>query len=167
MTTLTTGRRSTPARERFLAKIDTTGGPDACWPWTAALFTQTGYGVFHPVKGKTVSAHTWSYREFIGPIPDGLHVDHTCHNRDQDCPGGRACVHRSCVNPAHLEPVDPDANVKRSPRSNHRKTHCPRQHEYTPENTYIRHTATGDQRICRECAREADRRRSGNRKRVI
>jgi hypothetical protein len=33
--------------------------------------------------------------------------------------------------------------------NNTTKTHCPKQHEYTPENTYLR----DGKRTCRECAR--------------
>ncbi len=32
----------TPLIDRYLAKVDKSGGPDACWPWTGSL--NKGYG---------------------------------------------------------------------------------------------------------------------------
>lgn len=61
-----------------------------CWIWTAARGTRD-YGVFR-VAGFQVRAHRFSYEQLVGPIPDGLQIDHLC------------CVH-ACVNPEHLEPV--------------------------------------------------------------
>lgn len=60
---------------------------DGHWLWQAAI-GGAGYGVFN-CGGITVSAHRKSYECFVGSIPDGLDVLHTC-----DC--------RACINPAHL-----------------------------------------------------------------
>jgi hypothetical protein len=72
--------------ERYLAKLDTSGGPDACWPWTASR-SPRGYGKFS-VDGRAWRAHRWGYEHFVGPIPEGHGVLHTC----DDPP---------CQNPAH------------------------------------------------------------------
>jgi transcriptional regulator with XRE-family HTH domain len=72
--------------DRLAARVDSSAGPDACWPWTAAL-TTTGYGSFGGNSGG--AAHRVAYVVANGPIPDGLGVLHRCDNRQ-------------CCNPAHL-----------------------------------------------------------------
>ncbi len=71
--------------------------PTGCWHWTGAK-TDKGYGRFYLNGNK--HAHRISYELLIGPIPNGLVIDHLCRNP-------------SCVNPAHLEPVTHVENVKR------------------------------------------------------
>lgn len=110
-----------------------------CWWWTACINPDTGYGTFW--DGKVLSAHRWAYEHFVGPIPEGLHLDHLCRVR-------------RCVNPAHLEPVTLAENVRRGERAT--KTHCKNGHEFTPENT-IRRNKPG--RECRTCANAAQRKR--------
>jgi hypothetical protein len=94
--------------ERFLAF--TKRRPNGCLGWTGAR-TTGGYGEF-TTDGITVYAHRWAHEHWVGSIPDGLTVDHTCHNRDRACPGG-ACSHRSCVEPEHLEAVTSLVNFQR------------------------------------------------------
>lgn len=143
-------RKSIPALLRFLAKIDHNGPQPSsfrhrgvCWQWTAGK-TRQGYGGFHPVKGQTVLAHRYSYNHYVGPIPEGLVIDHLCRNR-------------ACVNPSHLEAVTMGTNTMRSPGVsffNKLKTSCPAGHPYDAANTY---KSPRGSRICRECARERDR----------
>lgn len=140
--------------ERFWAKVDRSGGPEACWPWTAGVMKKTGYGVFHPAKTWTVLAHRFGLQLSGAEIPVGYHVDHTCHN-DTDCPPG-PCEHRICCNPAHLEAVKPGENVNRSHNSNVQKTHCPAGHEYTPENTFLQIKPNTTSRVCLACRRAYD-----------
>lgn len=81
-----------------------------CWEWTGALFQGTGYGQVW-ADGTTRLAHRVVYELLVGPIPVGLDLDHLCRNR-------------SCVNPAHLEPVTRRVNVQRgwtAGRVHHRK----------------------------------------------
>lgn len=70
--------------QRFWPKVDKSGD---CWIWTAATNPQ-GYGYFK-LGGKQKKAHRVSYEMNIGPIPEGMVVDHKCHNT-------------SCVRPEHL-----------------------------------------------------------------
>ena len=133
-------------------KEHSTPSPETgCWIWQRAL-DRDGYGVMQATRRD--SAHRVAYLAFIGPIPDGRVLDHTCHSTDRTCPGGNDCLHRRCVNPAHLEPVTPGENTQRgtSPSAlNARKTHCHRGHEFTPENTYV----WSGGRSCRACQRLA------------
>jgi len=52
------------------------------------------------VLGKIDLAHRLMYRQEIGPIPDGLWLDHLCRNT-------------RCIRPDHLEPVTPAVNRQR------------------------------------------------------
>ena len=130
-------------RERFFEKVTKTNG---CWIWTACTHHQWGYGHFG-VGGKTLAAHRVSWELHFGPIPDGLLVCHRCDNPP-------------CVNPDHLflgTNADNAADRVAKGRSvypNVFKTHCPKGHEYTPENTRIYKSKKGwTMRFCIKCDR--------------
>lgn len=110
-----------PYEERMKAKIDERD-PGECWPWLGAL-TRKGYGIIISRAGRNSYAHRAVYEQFVGPIPDGLEIDHTCHSFDMSCPGGDTCPHRRCVNPSHLEPVTHAENVRRADKWKRRALH--------------------------------------------
>lgn len=147
--------------ERFLAKIAVSNS--GCWLWTA--FTYKGYGKFQVGWKEAWLAHRWSYEHFVGPIPEGLQIDHLCHTeayRRGECKGGEACPHRRCVNPRHLETVTSAQNSERGNLGSNSKakTHCPQGHEYTLENTRV----WRGERKCRACEKAQNRRQYLRRK---
>lgn len=87
-----------PTEERFSEKykLDYETG---CWVWQA-MTIKGGYGMLSGSRGNSsILAHRFSYQNFIGPIPEGKWVLHSCDN-----PG--------CVNPKHLFLGDQGANMK-------------------------------------------------------
>ena len=147
------------AMERFLEKVKI--APTGCWEWQAYLKPNNGYGEFRVGgrRGRTVLAHVFSYESLVGPIPDGLELDHKCRNR-------------ACVHPDHLEPVTRSENLLRGDtglkggaiHAQRMKaiTHCPKGHPYNEENTYL----SRGWRQCRECRRERNREASKRRRLV-
>jgi hypothetical protein len=112
--------------------------PTGCWLWTGSAHPER-YGLFYFDKNRRVFAHKWAYMALIGEYPQGLHLDHLCRVRP-------------CVNPAHLEPVTPAINNKRSnsPTSrNLRKTHCVRGHPLSGDNLYIAHRGNRECTLCK------------------
>lgn len=99
-----------------------------------------GYGKY---SGRP--AHRVVYEAEVGPIPEGMTLDHVFE---------RGCRFRDCIAIAHLEPVTQAENKRRAAA---RKTHCKNDHPYTPENTYIHEGA----RYCRACNLAAVRRSTG------
>lgn len=91
--------RGVEASERFWAKVERTAD---CWEWQGSR-DRGGYGSFNAlgVRGSpTVLAHRWAYEALVGPIPEGLVIDHLCENPP-------------CCNPAHMEPVTVAENTRR------------------------------------------------------
>lgn len=125
-----------PLGQRFWTKVEFSVN---CWEWQG--YRMRGYGQFALTRRKTVRAHRLAYELMVGPIPDGLTLDHLCRNK-------------ACVNPAHLEPVTSQENVRRSPNApsvvNAKATHCRHNHELSGTNLIIRPNGNRD---CRECGR--------------
>lgn len=138
--------RATQARFQRMIRVQ----PDGCWMWTGEG-NNAGYGMFRPGPGQPRHmVHRWSYEQHVGPIPEGLDIDHACHSRDMTCPGGGECRHRRCCNPEHLEPVTRSENTIRQRHAGRLKTSCPKGHPYEGENLILR---SDGKRRCRECDR--------------
>jgi hypothetical protein len=119
-------------RDPLTRILNRTTEVDGCWVFTGAL--RNGYGAVG-IDYRTVYTHRYVYERMVGPIPDGLVIDHLCRNR-------------ACCNPAHLEPVTNRENCLRGDRAGTRVTACAHGHAYTPENTY---TNPQGYRACRTC----------------
>jgi hypothetical protein len=91
-----------------------------------------------PELGRLVHRH--SYREFVGPIPDGYDVHHNCENV-------------ACFNPEHLR-LMPDAEHRRLHAEARRAAlgpYCRRGHLRAEH--MVKHPTTG-WLYCRQCVRE-------------
>ena len=138
-----------PLRERLYRSLQPCPDPGCeCLLWTRST-DRKGYGRMG-IGGhgsRKVPVHRVAYELEVGPIPDGLVIDHV---KD------RGCTHRNCANVAHLEPVTNEENLRRGKRPGPPigpiKTHCLRGHEYTPENTYW-FPGRPRARSCRTCMR--------------
>ena len=100
---------ATATDDRFWSKVEG-DDPLGCWLWTGTA--PSGYGKFSTSPGVSVYAHRYAYAAMVGPIPDGLHLDHTCQTR-------------RCVNPLHLDPVTPRVNAQRAGRARVHKAPTP------------------------------------------
>lgn len=101
--------RTAPYQARVKLNFDDlyqAGEPHECWNWSGTLYN--GYGSFG-----AMNAHRWAYIRANGPVAKGIDIDHLCHSTAADCQGGAGCLHRSCVNPAHLEAVPHSENMRR------------------------------------------------------
>ena len=142
--------------ERFWPKVNKRGPVSKhrrdlgrCWLWTG-LLDKDGYGRHYVGVSRATAgektAHRFAYELLVGPVPDGLELDHLCRIRN-------------CVNPRHLEPVTTRVNQLRGfglSGHNARKTHCPNGHPYDEANTIW--SENGTHRTCRICRRETWRR---------
>lgn len=130
------GPKLVPVEQRLWPRVDQSAGPDGCWIWTGSR-GPLGYGQIG-IGPRNYGTHRVAYELLVGPIPDGMQLDHLCRNPP-------------CCNPAHLEPVTPAENVRRGDAGKRyaARTHCPHGHPYDEANTYV----YDDRRFCRECQR--------------
>lgn len=117
-----------------------------CWIWMGTL-DPDGYGVAK-IEGSPRRAHRVVYQRLIGPIPDGMHLDHLCR-------------HRFCVNPDHLEPVTSAENTRRALPFLKRTERCPLGHEYV-----VNGQGKWRRRRCNECSVERVRRLRAQRRAI-
>lgn len=125
-------RRRTDDETRTTLDERSTRTPRGCTEWQGSTLAN-GYGVIQ-YDGRTQYAHRVAYELHVGPIPEGLHIDHLCRNR-------------VCINPAHLEPVTQAENNRRARAV---KTHCPHGH---PLDGLKKHANRPPTRYCRTCNR--------------
>lgn len=130
---------------RILSKVTTNGD---CHLWGGSL-QKNGYGyTTWPKDGggwKHVRVHRLFYEAFVGPIPDGLEIDHTCKVRN-------------CVNPDHLRAVTHQENLETRNHSGPKRADgepCKAGHPNISENWYV---GPDGKRACRPCRTEAVRR---------
>ena len=135
-----------PVMDRIQERITVTAA--GCWEYPCR--NGSGYGVIGlgGRGGKTARTHRVVYEALVGPIPEGLDIDHLCRNR-------------SCCNPQHLEPVTRQVNAQRGLRKTE-QTHCKQGHALSGNNLKI----TEKQRICLTCAR-TNSRESHRRRRAL
>lgn len=126
------GEALPPRVEAKIERIPESG----CWVWIGAL-SGNGYGSLW-WEGKTRSSHIVVYELLVGPVADGLVLDHICRT---------PC----CCNPYHLEPVTESINIKRGTAWHHFQgltDMCQRGHEWGPHNTIY---GKDGRRRCRAC----------------
>lgn len=119
---------------------------NGCWtlpnrrPHDANGYMKVGIG-----GCRSMLAHRLFWEVLIGPIPHGLTIDHLCRNT-------------GCVNPEHLEVTTHAVNAGRQISRGSKITHCPKGHQYTPDNTYVHTAGKYTRRHCRICRTESVRR---------
>lgn len=126
---------------QFWSRVDTTG---PCWIFTGSRSKNYGLISF---AGQSYPMHRAVWEQLVGPIPDGMHLDHLCRNT-------------ICCNPDHLEPVTPKENFRRGVCLDTRKPRwfaheaCDRGHDINAEGALMWH---GGKRRCRQCKNEYQR----------
>lgn len=128
-----------------------------CWEWQGYR-NPGGYGQFYSERKKLMLTHRWAYQRFVGPLVEGLEIDHLCRNT-------------ICCNPEHLEQVTREVNAGRTTgfKVTHYamgdRTHCKWGHEMTAENSYKRPDRVNSY-ACRKCMVIYNRKLAARKKRM-
>lgn len=128
---------------------------NGCW-WYKGAPNRKGYAetrIGWPTT-KHILIHRLSWIYYKGDIPDGMVLDHICHD-PAICKGGVTCEHRRCVNPDHLQVVTPTENGQRTVRLLKYRTHCAKGHNL--ENNTIQFPSRTTT-ICHTCKKENSKR---------
>lgn len=113
-----------PPFDRLMANVSKPDGETGCW-FSGLRPDSKGYAqVSESSSGhvRMLRGHRVTYEELIGPVPEGMELDHLCRVR-------------ACINPSHMEPVTHRENVMRGEgisASAAARTHCPSGHAYLP-----------------------------------
>jgi hypothetical protein len=89
--------RAAEVRAKLMARVEVDS--NLCYLWTGAR-TKGGYANLRH-DGGYAYGHRLSYEVCIGPIPEGLDIDHLCRVRH-------------CINSEHLEAVTHAVNLERA-----------------------------------------------------
>lgn len=106
-------------------------------------YTYTGY------QGKTRGTHRVEWIKANGSIPEGMVVDHTCHD-PKVCDAGLKCPHRACINVEHMRLITQQENIMAGRHSIDNRSHCNQGHPFIKENIMVRKNGW---RECAECNR--------------
>ena len=138
----------TPLPDKVKARI--TLAPNGCWEWNGPL-TSAGYPKINRIVAgrREHFAHRFVYVVLVGPIPQGLEIDHRCYNRRR-------------VNPTHLEAVSHAENAARGhwhEIDTPKRASCRNGHAWTEKSTYRRTDGRRECLICRR-ARAVEHKRN-------
>lgn len=136
-----------------------------CLLWLGYVDKKTGYShIGYGAHQETFLGHRLVFELAVRPLDPSEHVDHRCQNADRFCVGNSTCLHRRCLEPAHLEAISQAENNRRAAEharntpgarwTNEMRGTCKKGlHPWIPEN--IRWT--GRQYLCIPCDRERGR----------
>lgn len=107
-----------------------------------------GYGRTQSAACGNRYVHRIAYVALVGPIPEGLTIDHLCRVRN-------------CFNPRHLEPVTLHKNLMRGQtqaRFKSEQTSCVNGHPFNEKNTGMKYPPSHPKgmRFCRRCKNDLD-----------